>query len=121
MWRSMWLHPLLWLNGVQSIVYYVCEVILYHQPLGVVLIVVAALTSSFVIVPLEAVFGIIDHAVDYRVMVLGILGSLLCIMERKETSTNGSISQLWSAWFGRLCCKSERYVGHVVCVVDVIF
>jgi hypothetical protein len=106
MFRSIALHPLLLLNGLQSILYYVCEVVLYHQPLGVVLIVIAALTSSFVIVPLEALFGILDHAVDPIVMVLGIVGSLLCIIERKVTQMDGSIADMYSRFF----CGSSSYV-----------
>jgi hypothetical protein len=109
MFRSIIQHPLLLLNGFQSILYYVCEVILYHQPLGVVLIVIAALTSSFVIVPLEGWFGIVDHAVDPLVMTLGVIGSLLCIMEKKAASTDGTISQMYHVFWLRVkaaaCCK----------------
>ena len=43
------------------------EVILYHQPLGCVLIVLASLAASFVIVPLENLFGISDHPVPISV------------------------------------------------------
>lgn len=58
MFRSIVNHPLLLLNGLSSIVYYTGEVMLYQQPMGLVLLVVAALASSFVIEPMEALVGL---------------------------------------------------------------
>lgn len=79
--RSIGLHPLLLLNGLQSIVYYVGEVLLYQQPMGLVLIVMASLVSSFVIAPFEAVFGIHEAQVPPLVILLGIVGAIACVLE----------------------------------------
>lgn len=79
--RSIGLHPLLLLNGLQSIVYYIGEVLLYQQPMGLVLIVMASLVSSFVIAPFEALFGIHEAHVPPTVIGLGIVGAVACVVE----------------------------------------
>ena len=56
---------------------------MYRQPLGVVLIVMAALTSSFLITPLQHLFRVpVSDAVQPGAVVLGIIGAVLCVLER---------------------------------------
>jgi hypothetical protein len=117
MFKSIILHPYLLLNGVMNIAYYMGEVFLYRQPLGVVFIVIAALASSFVIVPLESVFGMVDTAVQPLVIVLGVIGSIMCVVEQRATREDGTLSDLWAQFCRRiaalLCCRCSEMCVHV--------
>lgn len=69
-------------NGLLGIVYYVAEAAMYQQPLALVFLVLASLFSSFLIRPLASLFHIHGgEATPASVLVLGIVGSLLCIAE----------------------------------------
>ena len=46
-------------------------------------------------------------------MVFGVLGCLLCIVERKATSSDGSIAQMYARLFG--CCQSGACVLAMQC------
>lgn len=84
MFNSIRMHPLLLLNGLMNVAYYTGEVLLYHEPLGLVLIVLAALSSSFLINPVGAALGLPDaKSIAAPVLVLGIVGSLFCVIEKR--------------------------------------
>ncbi len=108
--RSFRLHPLLWTNGLINIAYYVGEVLLYGEPLGVVLIVMAALASSFVIQPLESAMGMVDASTPIGIVFLGLIGSIACVIERKATPAEQLQSfavlyeRFWNAIKRRICC-----------------
>jgi hypothetical protein len=75
--------PYVWLNGVMNIVYYVAEASLYREPAGVVLLVIAALASSFLINPMQHFLSLGDGApLKPASIVLGIIGAVLCVFER---------------------------------------
>ena len=110
MFRSFRLHPLLFLNGIINISYYVGEVLLYHHPLGLVFIVIAALSATFIINPLESFVGLGESdPVPNSVIALALIGSVLCVLERKygeEFSIPQMYRRAWrltSHWGHRLC------------------
>eukprot|EP00906_Rhabdomonas_costata_P021294 RCo030930 len=97
--RSVSLHPLFLLYGFTSVVYYTTEVMLYQQPLGLVLIVLAALLSSTLLAPLETLFGMAHSPINPWVLLLGTLGSVLCVYEpsageEEQPSSRSSDHQL---------------------------
>lgn len=96
--RSIGLHPLLMLNGFINISYYVGEVMLYHHPLGLVLIVIAALAASFIIQPMEGLFGLeTSQAIPGAVIALGVLGSLFCVVE-KQVKASVRLRVVYAQW-----------------------
>jgi hypothetical protein len=88
--------------------YYVGEVLLYGQPLGVVLIVMAALASSFVIEPLESALGMVDQATPIYIVFLGLTGAILCVIERKATVQEQVLS--FGALYTQFWRKCKRCV-----------
>merc|ERR1711871_67833 len=89
--RSISLHPILLLNGFQSVAYYVGESLLYTHPLGTLLIVIAGLTSAAVITPMEMLLGLQSgHGVNPLILLTGILGSALCVAESDASAMFGS-------------------------------
>ncbi|EFA81826.1 hypothetical protein PPL_05058 [Heterostelium album PN500] len=82
MFRSMKLHPFLFANGAFNIIYYNGEVLLYKEPLGLLFLVIAALSSTFLINPLNKIFGEpINQPIPPLIYIFGILGSLLSVIE----------------------------------------
>ena len=106
MWLSIYNHPLLLLNGLLGIVYYVGEILLYHEPLGLVLIVMAALSSAFLINPIGSLFGLQGaKAVPIYVILVGVLGAALTVLE-KEVRGSLNTRRAWRrAW---LCISCRR-------------
>ena len=70
MWTKVIQHPFLWWNCLINIGYYVGEVLLYQEAFGLVFLVLASLTSSFCVAPLEGMFGIVDSTVPLAVLLL---------------------------------------------------
>lgn len=87
--------PLSLLNGALNVVYYFGEASLYREPLGVLLLVMAALLSTFVVNPLQAMLGMHrEAAAGAGATILGIAGAFLCTIERTApASQRGSICQ----------------------------
>eukprot|EP00758_Cryptobia_borreli_P012387 Tbor_TRINITY_DN5741_c1_g1::TRINITY_DN5741_c1_g1_i9::g.20965::m.20965 len=75
--------PMLLINGVMKIFYYTGEASLYKHPVGVLLIVLSALASSFLIAPIENIFHLegADQANVWAAL-CGIVGAVLCLVER---------------------------------------
>jgi len=111
----MYLHPYLFFNGLINIAYYTGEVLLYEQPLGIVLIVMAALTSSFVIQPLESVVGMVDTSVPVSIVFVGILGSLCCVLEKNATAAElvVSLSELYASAYASV----KQFLVNLFCCV----
>lgn len=86
-YRALDLCPLLLVNGLLNIVYYLGEASMYRQPLGVLMLVLAALTSSFIIAPLQEWFSL-DGAkqVSGAAIALGVFGAVCCLVERTPPS-----------------------------------
>lgn len=82
MLNSIVFHPALLLNGVLGVCYYLAESVMYKEPLGLVLLVIASLASSFLIKPMCELFQVKGGSdIPASVMALGIVGSLMCIIE----------------------------------------
>jgi len=82
--RQMYHYPILWVNGLANIAYYTGESMLYKEPLGLIFLVMASLTSTFIIRPLDYIMEQPrDQEIPPVVLVLGIIGALLCVIERK--------------------------------------
>jgi hypothetical protein len=83
-YRAIGSCPLLLLNGIVNLAYYLGEAALYQQSLGVLMLVLAALSSSFIIAPLQDAAGLRGGGgVPAGVLVLGICGAIVCVVERK--------------------------------------
>eukprot|EP00760_Papus_ankaliazontas_P008166 PhM_4_TR13681/c0_g1_i1/m.75395 len=76
--------PYLPFDELINIFYYLGEAMLYAQPLGLLLLVMASLSSSFIIAPLQKWLdvGKTGH-IPPLVIVFGIVGAVLCIIERE--------------------------------------
>ncbi|KYQ94060.1 hypothetical protein DLAC_04335 [Tieghemostelium lacteum] len=82
MFKSILLHPFLLTNGLMNIIYYNGEVFLYKEPLGLLFLVIAALSSTFLINPLNMIFGEpINQPIPALIYFFGITGSLLSVIE----------------------------------------
>eukprot|EP01135_Chromosphaera_perkinsii_P008904 Nk52_evm14s1524 gene=Nk52_evmTU14s1524 len=86
--RQLFVHPALLYNGFMNVLYLVGETLLYREALGLIFIVVAALFSTFLIAPLSAILGMTEDEhhgggdrISGMVLCLGIVGSLLCVIE----------------------------------------
>jgi len=76
--------PALLANECVNVFYYIGEAILYAQPLGLILIVMAALSSAFIISPLQNWFHIgSTSSIPVAVILMGIVGAILCLVERE--------------------------------------
>lgn len=112
--RTVGLHPLILLNGLQGIVYYIGEVMLYQHPLGLVLLVMSSLVSSFVITPFEALFGIREASVGPVIVALGIIGAVACVFEVPLTDAQRrSTLRAMYAGFARACRRGACVRGAV--------
>ena len=81
--RDLKLCPMLLLNGVVNIFYYLGEATLYKQPLGVLLLVLTALASSFFIAPVQKWFHLSGATnVNVYAVLCGLVGAVLCLVER---------------------------------------
>eukprot|EP00758_Cryptobia_borreli_P012381 Tbor_TRINITY_DN5741_c1_g1::TRINITY_DN5741_c1_g1_i3::g.20957::m.20957 len=75
--------PMLLINGVMKIFYYTGEASLYKHPVGVLLIVLSALASSFLIAPIENIFHLKGaYQANVWAALCGIVGAVLCLVER---------------------------------------
>ena len=83
LFKDLRLCPILLVNGLLNIVYYIGEATLYRQPLGVLFLVLTSLASSFFVAPVQKWFNL-SGATDVNVwaVVCGLLGALLCLIER---------------------------------------
>jgi hypothetical protein len=83
-YRAIGYCPMTLLNGVANIVYYVAEAAMYQHSMAVLLLVAASLSSSFIISPMQKLFGIgnNDSKLPPVPIVLGIIGAILCTIER---------------------------------------
>ncbi|EAL73729.1 hypothetical protein DDB_G0268552 [Dictyostelium discoideum AX4] len=80
--RSISLHPFLLTNGLMNIIYYNGEVFLYKEPLGLLFLVISALSSTFLINPLNIIFGEpINQPIPFLIYLFGIGGSILSVIE----------------------------------------
>ncbi|KAJ5069921.1 hypothetical protein M0811_11433 [Anaeramoeba ignava] len=96
MFRSLKHYPMLFLNGVQNWFYYSAEVILYREPLGLLFLVLASLASSFLIEPVNKIFGspASTQNIPGYLIFLGIFGSIICIVEKKISNKKKNSNQL---------------------------
>lgn len=106
--RTISLHPAALLNGVQSVIYYVCEVMLYQHSLGLLLLVMAAVLSSAFTGPFEHILGFSDVALSTKVMVAGIVGPMLCVLERPVQDLEIPLTQQWRQ-LCTSCCQPTPY------------
>lgn len=82
-WPVIYFHPAILLNGLLDLVYYSAEFMLYKEALGLVLLVVASLASSFLVGPVGEIFSLPPtKPIPPFVYVLGISGALLTLVER---------------------------------------
>eukprot|EP00758_Cryptobia_borreli_P012388 Tbor_TRINITY_DN5741_c1_g2::TRINITY_DN5741_c1_g2_i1::g.20955::m.20955 len=117
--ENLHLCPMLLINGCVNIFYYIGEACMYKQPLGVLLLVLSALASSFIIAPFEKLFEIKGaEQVNVWAVLCGIVGAVLCLIERtppiviiddgvKETHESGENSEIIQQ--GRACTIKETY------------
>jgi len=107
-WYSIYLHPLLLLNGLQDVLYYIGEIWLYREPLGLVIIVVAALASTFIINPIGEALGLRGTtSIPPAVLVLGIVGALLGTIEVPPPAGQ-TLAQMYRYIF---CCECKKGRG----------
>jgi len=86
MFQQIYHHPFLLINGVLNIAYYTGETMLYREPLGLVFLVIASLSSTFLINPLNIIFDQpTDKPLPPVVLLLGIAGAFLCVIEKPST------------------------------------
>eukprot|EP01135_Chromosphaera_perkinsii_P005225 Nk52_evm8s326 gene=Nk52_evmTU8s326 len=86
MLRFLIVFPLFFVTGVVNTIYYVGEALLYREPLGLIFIVVSALSSSFLIRPINIMFGLdAPDAIPGYIMALGMVGVILCVIEVNST------------------------------------
>ena len=82
MLRFLIVFPMFFLTGVVNTIYYVGESLLYREPLGLVFIVISALSSSFLIRPINIMFGLdAPDAIPSYIMALGVTGVVLSVIE----------------------------------------
>jgi hypothetical protein len=75
--------PLLFTDELINIFYYLGEAALYSQPLGLLLLVMASLSSAFIISPLQTWLHIgTTGSIPVAVIIMGIAGALMCVVER---------------------------------------
>ena len=88
-YRAVGACPLLLINGVINMGYYIGEACLYQQPLGVLMLVLAALSSSFIIAPLQEAVGLPGGSgIPVGALILGIAGALICVAERQPKKSD---------------------------------
>ena len=82
-YRALEVCPVLPVDQIKNVFYYLGEAALYSQPLGLVLLVMSSLCSAFIIAPIQAWWklGTAGHLPVVSI-VLGIIGAVLCIIER---------------------------------------
>ncbi|EGG15318.1 hypothetical protein DFA_10152 [Cavenderia fasciculata] len=106
MFQSIALHPFLLVNGLVNIIYYNGEVMLYKEPLGLLFLVISALSSTFLINPLNKLFGEpINQPIPPLIYLFGIAGSLLSVIEvtpKKEVAGK-------KEWFSFLYGKKDQH------------
>lgn len=74
--------PLVLISGAVNYCYYLSEIVLYHEALGVLFLVLASLGSSFLVPAVMWIFRMPDvSGVAWPVYVLGILGAVACTVE----------------------------------------
>lgn len=61
-WKAIWYHPFLLMNGVGNLLYYFGETMLYREPLGLIFIVTASLGSTFLVTPFSIAFRLVARA-----------------------------------------------------------
>jgi hypothetical protein len=75
--------PILLCNGLMNVLYYFGEATMYREPMGVLLIVMCALTSTFLVAPLQDWLGTgASKPPGAFAIVFGLAGALLCSVER---------------------------------------
>lgn len=99
-YRAVELCPFLLFNGILNLVYYVGEASMYRQSLGVLMLVLAALASSFVIAPMQNWFDLEGaKQVNGGAIALGILGALCCLIERMPPGASAAASPVAASTF----------------------
>eukprot|EP00759_Apiculatamorpha_spiralis_P008061 PhF_6_TR15055/c0_g1_i3/m.23642 len=80
--------PLVLTDQILNVVYYMSEAVLYGHPLGLVLLVMASLASSFLIPELQEMVGLPTTGNNSPMIIaLGIVGAVCCVFERKPPTT----------------------------------
>ena len=91
--KTMQLCPWLWLNGGICIVYYFAEASLYREPVGLLLLVMAALSSTFLVAPFESLAGLAASAPAPPLSIaLGVVGAIVCTLERTPKAAGANAS-----------------------------
>ena len=82
-YKALWMCPMLLLDGAINIFYYIGEASMYCQPLGVLMLVLTALASSFIISPMQNWFHLKGaKSVSIVAILLGLVGAVICLVER---------------------------------------
>jgi hypothetical protein len=82
-YKALYMCPMLLLDGLINIFYYIGEASMYCQPLGVLMLVLTALTSSFIIAPMQEWFDLKGaKSVSVVAILLGLVGAVVCLLER---------------------------------------
>ena len=89
MFRSLRQHPFLLINGAANTVYYFAESMLYREPLGLVLLVVSSLSATVFFKPVGSIFHLPNSHISPGVLVMGIEGALLCVVEKVSFKARG--------------------------------
>jgi hypothetical protein len=90
--------PMLLVNGLMNVLYYFGEATMYREPLGVMLIVMCALMSTFIVAPMQTWLGMGSSNIPGAgAIVFGIVGALLCSVERKVPQAAAAIADASSA------------------------
>jgi len=88
MFQQIYDHPFLLVNGVVNLLYYTGETMLYREPLGLIFLVTASLASTFLLNPINLILDQpTDAPLPASVLVPGIIGALLCVIEKREKET----------------------------------
>ena len=86
MFRSLRQHPFLLINGAANTVYYFAESMLYRE---LVLLVVSSLSATVFFKPVGSIFHLPNSHISPGVLVMGIEGALLCVVEKVSFKARG--------------------------------
>lgn len=108
----LWETPGLWLNAFNNTVYWVAQVYVLREPLGVVLVVLAFLVASFGVNPLSYVVGLpVSNHLSALPVILGVVGTLLCLAELNKAQASAILHHLSCGTFGQRLSAGYSHVS----------
>ncbi|KAG9395734.1 hypothetical protein J8273_2641 [Carpediemonas membranifera] len=91
MFQTIYYHPTVLITTITNILYYTAESFLYRLPLGVILLVLSTLASSFITPWIRLILGLSRGSVfSIFLYILGALGTIVAVIEYRS----GTFSQL---------------------------